>query len=89
MKVRINDAPAQLVRVQVDEQIAYVKREGQNGSRQDGGEDDGIAAILHRLRGDETVFRADGCTIFVRAGADMTELIVVKTIPRRRMSRAG
>jgi hypothetical protein len=82
MKIRVTDAPAGLVRVQIDEHVCYVRpkdRSAMDDGRRSHGHADGIMPLFHA---EEPVFEVDGCQVFVHPYADRTEVIVVKRIPR-------
>src|SRR5262249_53362740 len=80
MKIRVTDAPAGLVRVQIDEHVGYVRRKnlpGVSDGRWNHDHADGAISLFHA---EEPVFEVDGCQVFVHPYADRTDVIVVKTI---------
>jgi hypothetical protein len=89
MKLRVTDAPAGLVRVQMGEHVRYVRRMG--------GTAHGNGRLNHDYAGgggplcntDEPVFELDGCQVFIHPYTDRTEVIVVKTILRGRSTVAA
>jgi hypothetical protein len=84
MKIRLIEGPVPgLRRVQIDEHVCYVRLGDHDG--------DGAAGLggHHAERfarlplAGEPVFQTEGCSIYVRAYSDRTELIVVKEIWHR------
>ena len=82
MKIRVTDATASLVRVQVDENVTYVQRKSGlsagNGQR----DSDHAYSTIPVFRPNEPVFEADGCKVFVQPFADRTDLVVIWAVRR-------
>ena len=85
MKLRVTDAPANLVRVQLGDHVRYVRRKGGLGN---GRPYHAAAETVPLCDTDEPVFEIDGCQVFVHPHADRTEVIVVKTMRRRNTAAA-
>ena len=84
MKLRVTDAPAGLVRIQMGDHVSYVRRKGgiaHGNGRLNHAHADGAVPLSHA---DEPVFEFDGCQVFVHSYTDRTEVILVKTILRGR-----
>jgi len=89
MKIRLTVAPWNLVRLQIDDQVTYIRRKDearQGNSRANRTHPSGPIPLVN---GDEPVFDVDGCKIYVQSYPDRTDVIVVKTFLQARVASAA
>jgi hypothetical protein len=90
MRIRVTDGPvADLIRVQVDDGIRYVRRIDYRADGNARRNPDIASEVIRLVQGDEPVYQATGTHVFVRAYRDRTEIIVLKVIPRVRQATAA
>jgi hypothetical protein len=83
MRIRITDCPvADLIRVQVEDDIRYVRRLNHRADGNTGRNPDVPGGIIRLVQGEEPVYQAAGTKVFLHAYRDRTEVVVLKVIPR-------